>query len=137
VSARAEAIEAPKLRFGWLWWGVGWLLVLATINASLQPSVWIGEVVTNDKVLHFLGYTALALWFGGVARRGQYMIVGSLLIALGGALEIGQGVMHMGRNADWFDFLANSLGIVTGLTISALGVGNWMVWIERLLRPKS
>ena len=38
------------------------------------------------------------------------------------------------RLTDWFDMLANSLGIATGLGVSALGLGHWMVWIERLLK---
>jgi hypothetical protein len=42
--------------------------------------------------------------------------------------------MHQGRTADWFDFLANSLGVSAGLGLAALGLGNWMVWIEKLLR---
>jgi VanZ family protein len=88
----------------------------------------------SDKVLHFLGYCALAMWFAGVARRSRYVVVGLMLITLGGALELGQGMMGVGRQADWWDFLANSLGIATGLSVAALGLGNWMVWIERLFR---
>jgi hypothetical protein len=42
--------------------------------------------------------------------------------------------MHEGRTADWFDMLANTLGVSTGLGVSALGLGYWMVWIERLFR---
>lgn len=135
MSAPAESIEPRKLRFGWLWWLLGWVLVAATINESLQRDLWpVAKVMPSDKVMHFAGYCALAVWFAGVAHRSRYLIVGALLIALGGALEIAQGMMSQGRTADWWDFLANSLGIATGLTVAAFGLGNWMVWIERLLR---
>jgi VanZ family protein len=134
VIARAEDLTQPKLRFAWLWWTLGWLLVLATVNESLRKNVWEAKIMPSDKVLHFLGYCALAMWFAGVARRSRYVVVGLMLITLGGALELGQGMMGVGRQADWWDFLANSLGIATGLGVAALGLGNWMVWIERLFR---
>ncbi len=137
MSVQAEELEPPKLRFAWLWWLLGWLLIAATINESLQRNVWeVAKVMPSDKVMHFSGYCALAIWFGGVARRSRYLIVGSLLVALGGALEIAQGAMGQGRTADWWDFLANSLGIATGLGVAALGLGNWMVWIEQLFRAR-
>jgi VanZ family protein len=135
VSASVESLAQPKLRFAWLWWAVGWVLVVATITESLKPKVFL-QGVANDKTLHFLGYFALAFWFGGVCRRSRYPVLGVLLIALGGALEIGQAVMNMGRTGDWRDFLANSIGIASGLAICAVGLGQWMVWIERLLRPQ-
>jgi VanZ family protein len=137
VSVEAQEMQPPKLRFAWLWWSLGWLLVIATVNESLQRNVWeVAKVMPSDKVMHFTGYCALAIWFAGVARRSRYLIVGSLLIALGGALEIAQGAMGQGRTADWWDFLANSLGIATGLSVAALGLGDWMVWIERLFRAR-
>ncbi|MEJ0040548.1 MAG: hypothetical protein WDO68_31755 [Gammaproteobacteria bacterium] len=136
-TAAAEVAQPRKLRLWWLWWLMGWALLAATINESLQRQVWkVAEILPNDKAMHFSGYCILALWFAGVARRNRYLVVGSLLIAFGGALEIAQGLMHEGRTADWFDFLANSLGITTGLGVAALGLGNWMVWVEKLLRVR-
>ena len=135
MNVRIETLEQPKLRFAWLWWAIGWVLVAATINESLQRNVWeVAKVFPSDKVTHFAGYCALAIWFAGVVRRSRYLIVAVALMAFGGALEIAQGFMNQGRQADWLDFLANSLGIATGLGVAALGLGNWMVWIERLLR---
>jgi VanZ family protein len=135
VSASVETLAQQKLRFAWLWWAVGWALIIATITESLKPQVLL-QGVASDKVLHFLGYFALAVWFGGVCRRSRYLVVGALLIALGGALEIGQGVMNLGRTADWRDFVANSAGIAAGLAVCAIGIGQWMVWIERFVRPQ-
>jgi VanZ family protein len=136
VSATSlDAVAQPKLRFSWVWWALGWALVLATINESLQRKVWaVAEILPSDKATHFAGYCALAIWFGGLARRSRYFGVAAFLLALGGSLEITQGLMHQGRTADWYDMLANTLGITAGLTLSALGLGNWMVWVERLLR---
>jgi hypothetical protein len=136
VSATLESLAQPKLRFAWLWWAIGWGLIVATVTESLRPKVWLAEVVPSDKMLHFLGYCALAVWFGGVTRRSRYVIAGVALVLLGGVLEIGQGLMNLGRQADWKDFFANSTGIAIGLGLCGLGLGQWMVWIEHWVRPK-
>jgi VanZ family protein len=138
VSVLVNEIEEPrKTRLWWLWWFVGWALLAATVNESLQRKVWkVAEVLGWDKATHFCGYFVLATWFGGVTRRNRYPLVGALLIAFSGVLEILQGLMHEGRTADWFDFLANSLGVTVALTACSFGLGNWMVWIEKLLRVR-
>jgi hypothetical protein len=135
VNASVNPVQQPKLRLAWLWWALGALLILATVNESLQRDVWdVAEIMPNDKFTHFSGYGGLAFWFAGLARRSRYVVVGAFLIALGGGLEIAQGAMDQGRTADWWDMGANAAGIIVGLGICALGLGNWMVWIERLLR---
>jgi VanZ family protein len=138
VSAVTSEVEKPrKTRLWWFWWSAGWVMLAATINESLQRHVWeVAEVITWDKANHFVGYFLLTTWFTGVAQRSRYLMVGALLVAFGGSMEIAQGLMHEGRTADWFDFLANSLGIATGVTLAYLGLGNWMVWVEKLLRVR-
>lgn len=130
-----SAYVQPKLRFAWLWWVVGYLLLVWTVNDSLErhPPDF-GGIFPSDKVLHFTGYFLLATWFGGVARRSRYWLVGALLIAFSGGLEIAQGLMHNGRSAEWGDLLANACGVTAALIVASLGLGNWMFWIERLLR---
>lgn len=135
MSVESAYVQAQKLRFAWLWWAIGYLLLAWTVNDSLErhpPNF--GPFFASDKVLHFVGYFLLATWFGGVARRGWYWIVGFGLIAFSGLIEIAQGLMHHGRQAEWYDFLANTLGVTTGLVLASLGLGKWLVWVERLLR---
>lgn len=138
MSVEAAEIAQPrKLRLWWAWWLLGWVMLAATVNESLQQHVWkVAEVIAWDKANHFTGYFLLTTWFTGVAQRRRYPVVGALLIAFGGALEIAQGLMHEGRTADWFDFLANSLGVSAGVGLAALGLGNWMIWVETLLRVR-
>ena len=133
MSAESEALERPKLRFAWLWWLLGWAFVVITVNDSLERNVPSFAHLMSDKLLHFGGYMALALWFGGVTRTRRYPVVGMLLIALGGVLEILQGTMQNGRSAEWLDLLADALGVVAGLGLAYAGLGNWTVWVERLL----
>jgi VanZ family protein len=133
VSAETPLIERPHLRLAWLWWLLGWGFVALTVNDSLEthpPSLF---QLLSDKVLHFLGYFALAMWFAGVTRVRRYPVVGALLIALGGVLEILQAAMSNGRQAEWNDLLADTLGVIAALGLAYAGLGRWAVWIERLL----
>jgi VanZ family protein len=71
-----------------------------------------------DKLDHFIAYFGLALlstlaW--GRRRSLVWLFLG--LVALGGGLEILQTLV--GRDGEWGDFLANDLGILTGLILAA------------------
>ena len=138
MSTLATEVAQPrKLRLWWLWWLIGWALLAATVNESLQRHVWeVAEVIGWDKANHCIGYFLLTTWFTGVARRSRYLIVGVLLIAFGGSMEIAQGLMHEGRTADWLDVLANSIGVGAGVTLAMFGLGDWIIWIEKLLRVR-
>ena len=88
MSVESAYVEQPKLRFAWLWWVVGYVLVFFTIYDSLERHPPNFAVLVSDKAVHFTGYFLLATWFGGVARRTRYWIVWLGLIALGGSIEI-------------------------------------------------
>jgi VanZ family protein len=135
VSVETAYVEQPKLRYAWLWWTIGYALLAWTLNDSLErhPPDF-GPLFASDKLLHFTGYFLLASWFGGVARRRHYWIVAIALILFSGGIEIAQGRMHQGRSAEWLDFLANSLGVTTGFVLASLGLGRWMIWVERVFR---
>jgi VanZ family protein len=112
---------------------LGWGFVVLTVNDSLErhpPAVF---ELASDKIVHFLGYFALAMWFAGVTRVRRYPVVGALLIALGGVIEILQGVMGNGRDAEWLDLLADALGVIAALGLAYAGLGRWAMWMERLL----
>ena len=51
----------------------------------------------------------------------------------GGGIEIAQGAMGLGRDADILDFVADSVGVLIALIALYLGLGAWPRWIERLI----
>jgi hypothetical protein len=55
------------------------------------------------------------------------------LCVLGVLIAFAQGAMHLGRHGDAMDVLANSTGIVAGLTLCWLGLGGWAQWVEMLV----
>jgi VanZ family protein len=72
-----------------------------------------------DKAEHFIAYfglAAMATLVIGLRRSLAWAILG--VIALGGLLEILQALL--GRDAEFGDFIANTIGALTGLAVAAL-----------------
>jgi hypothetical protein len=103
-----------------------WLIapaLLAVIYGELTHADIVGVLEFHlwDKALHFTAYFVLCLMTTIAVRadrRALWWAVG--LVLLGGALEIVQDMT--GRDADIFDELANTLGVVTGLCIASAAI---------------
>jgi hypothetical protein len=88
-------------------------------NLEAASNVW-------DKAAHFLAF-GLILWSIGVLfRRLPRTLAALSALALGGAVEIIQGMV--GRDASPGDLVADGLGILTALLL-------WAVW--RGFRPRA
>jgi VanZ family protein len=87
----------------------------AQLIATLEFDVW-------DKALHFTVYCGLALMTTVAvrARPVAAMWLAFGLIVMGGALEILQGMT--GRDADIWDEVANTLGVLTGTAVAWAGI---------------
>lgn len=73
----------------------------------------------QDKVAHFLAF-GLVLWaFGILIPRWPRTALAALVILLGGATEIIQGLI--GRDAEWLDFAADIAGVAVALAV-------WSAW---------
>ncbi|HYC67114.1 VanZ family protein [Brevundimonas sp.] len=73
----------------------------------------------SDKVAHFAVF-GLILWsFGVLFRRLPRLGAALLAIGLGGMVEVVQGMV--GRDADWLDLAADSLGVTAALLL-------WAIW---------
>jgi VanZ family protein len=98
-------------------------MILVVIYGELAHSAIVAAVEGEfwDKLLHFMAYFGLALMTTVAARADRRALWWALgLIAMGGALEIIQGMT--GRDADIFDELANTIGVVTGLGLGWSGI---------------
>lgn len=123
----------PRWPHARTWYTVGLLMTAIVVVTSLLPPGDLPQLGINDKVEHGLAYTALTLWFGGLVEPRRYLWLALLLLALGGAIEIAQGLMGLGRQADVRDLYADSYGIAAGLLFCLLGVRHWVRWSERWL----
>ena len=88
-----------------------------------------------DKVVHacmfggltFVGELDCSRWRikrrnlrGDAALVGWHLaaVIALASIAFGGAIELLQGAMHMGRGADWLDWLADAVGAAVAVVVS-------------------
>jgi VanZ family protein len=100
----------------WLFWpGV---ILIAWGELTPKPPQF-GGVFSWDKLEHFTAYFGLASMATmalGIRPKLAWAILG--VIMFGGALEIVQGLT--GRDAELNDFIANSIGAISGLVVAVL-----------------
>jgi VanZ family protein len=113
------------------WCLLGAILTLVVIVSSLVPADDLPHWRFSDKFEHLVAYASLAIWFSGLLPPRRYWQLGLALLALGGGIEIAQGLMGLGREADWRDFYADALGAAFGLSLSIAGLRYWASWLER------
>jgi VanZ family protein len=123
----------PELRYRRLWFFVGVVLAGAVTVICLLPNSELPTFHVWDKLEHGMAWVALAFWFGSVVVRRDIIWVGLSLVALGGAIELLQGWMGLGRSADINDLVADSVGILIGLLLVISPLGSVPVWLESKL----
>jgi VanZ family protein len=121
---------APRLRhlikraaFWCLWPAIA---VIAWGELTSHPPPEVSELLAWDKAQHFIAYFGLALMgvLGWAGRRAWMVFLA--VLALGGTLELLQAVV--GRDAEWDDMLANTLGAGVGTGVALL-----LLWAARLV----
>jgi VanZ family protein len=128
-----KPVLRPELRYRRLWLFAGLLLAAAVAVLSLMPSTQLPEVRLSDKVQHVLAYVALGFWFGSVVVRRDMVWVAVVLLAFGAGIELTQGWMSVGRQADFYDLWSNALGIGIGLLLAVSPMGRLVPWVEARL----
>jgi len=101
-----------------LLWGGLWIAAIAgVVVLSLAPSVPMPDVPDGDKLGHFLAYFALAAAAVQLYARWPALLgAGIGLVLLGIGLEYAQGALTQTRMQDPADALANTLGVIVGLS---------------------
>lgn len=118
------------------WWRrrlPAWLLTVLTVGAVLWLTLAPQPLPDNDiplfpgadKLVHaaMFGGVTLVLWADWRMTRHRPLAVWQtalcavIAIALGGAIEIAQGTMNLGRSADFADFVADTIGSLAVMAI--------------------
>lgn len=97
-----------------VWRVTGWMLVALVIYLSLtsNPPPLPGQL--GDKWGHFLAYGTLMWWFGQLHTRWPERLGYAIFFAaLGIGLEFIQGIVGY-RMLDYYDAVANVIGLVIG-----------------------
>ena len=118
------------------WYLLGAVLTLVVIVSGLVPPQDLPRLRISDKFEHLIAYVGLAIWFGGLLPPRRYVHLALALLVLGGGIEIAQGLMGLGREADWRDFFADALGVAFGLALSMAGLRHWASWFEQWPKPR-
>ncbi len=125
-----QEVGTTGLRF-WRWWLVlGLLMVLIVVYLSLA-NVRLPQVPSSagDKFNHLIAYGVLAGWFGQLFTARKRILLLAFLVLLGILLEVLQGMTPY-RYFDWFDAVANTLGVLTAMLALHFGADKILLWFE-------
>ena len=87
-----------------------------------------------DKAEHLIAFGVMMGWFGQLAlERRLRANLALAFMALGGGIEIAQGLMALGRTAEWNDFFADVLGVWLGHWATRQGGGALLATLEARL----
>lgn len=121
------------------WWRVANVTLLGGVFlGTLLPAIWFrGRLDLAlfdgiDKLMHFLVFTVLALWFSGQYSLHNWWRIAIGLALFGAIIEICQQ-FTVSRSAEWLDFAADVAGIAVGLLIARSGLSGWSLRVENWL----
>ena len=112
-----------SLTYQGLWLAIGLSLVLLLLYGSLAPAKALPPLGGSDKFWHAGTYFVVMAYFSQMyAPMRARLLIAAALIALGVTIEFIQP--YVNRQFDWFDALANSVGVVAAflLSLSPLGL---------------
>lgn len=119
-----------------LWQAAGWLGVMAVCVVSLVPvPPETVDAAGGDKLLHAVGYAALAFWFAQLVPagdRGRWLVALGLT-GLGAGLEGVQALVPW-RSTEGWDVIADALGSLAGVLAAGLPA---LRILDRLRAPRA
>ncbi len=120
-------------------WGFIIVVLVAILYLTLVPKplpdVHVRLFPHADKVVHGIMFGGLMFvitldWIRSHGQSGwncrRIVIAAVSVIVFGGAIELLQDYMNMGRGGDWLDFLADAAGTLLAAAVSPRVVG-WLM----------
>ena len=102
------------------------ILYLSLVKEIKLP--FVVEFSWRDKLFHAAAYLVLGLLFGIELKKDHitglkyWLLLLLLPVSFGGIIELLQEFCFAPRVGDWFDFLANTIGVVTACLICKIFV---------------
>lgn len=131
-----------NLHFRRLWIVLSVVLIGVSLWYFLMPlapdfAAWL-RIPFKDKVLHIFAFTALAGWFASLLTNKHWRQLAACLVAYGVLIEVAQGLMGLGRQAEVLDAVADCVGVALGFALSVwfgvsllLGIDSWLLRLRR------
>ena len=99
------------------WKPVTIFLLIVIAFLSFYPMPKISEFQNTDKTSHLIAYSLLALPLG-LKKPNRWVLFIFVFIFFGGCIELIQP--YFNRYGEWFDFLANSVGVIFGFFVGVI-----------------
>ncbi len=125
-----KPVVQPELRFRRSWLALGVLMVLVITVVCLLPPKDLPKIDVWDKAEHAIAFGSVAFWFGSIMTRRNLLWVGLAVVAFGGCIELAQGALGDGRDAEWGDVVADAVGAVLGIALVLTPLGRCVRWFE-------
>ena len=96
------------------------VLSIAVLHFMNPPDIeTFDSLIGIDKLVHFLMFFFLTSWFVMIYKFSHKFILLSYLVFFGLLLELMQMGFFIHRSFEWFDWIADSIGVIVGFfTIS-------------------
>lgn len=112
------------------------IALLSLVPGQNMPGSFLFAIPHSDKIIHLsmyaaLGFVALAESRSDHPRLGRHVLLLFSIFAMSALIEILQATVVAARSAEWFDLLANFLGLIAGYIAHRL-FGSWRIF--RFLR---
>lgn len=113
------------------------IAIVIYLSFFKPPTMEITKIPNMDKLVHLCMYCGVSgmLWIEFLRNHRKYdevmwhAWIGAVLcpILMGGAIELLQEYCTTYRGGDWFDFLANSTGVVLATLFAYFVLRPWML----------
>ena len=96
------------------------VLSIAVLHFMNPPDIeTFDSLIGIDKLVHFLMFFFLTSWFVMIYKYSHKIILLSSIVFFGLLLELMQMGFFIQRSFEWFDWIADSIGVIVGFfTIS-------------------
>lgn len=96
-----------------------WLLTAAVMFLALVPGP-LGAIIPSDAERHYLAFLVLPAVAAYAWPRVPILAMWLVFVAFGGAIELLQFVMGLGREAEWNDWINDMTAITVSLVVCAV-----------------
>ena len=113
VDQITQSVRNLTVRHNFYFQIIGSFLILSLVSYlhfMQPPSLDVISFTQVDKLAHFLMFFFTMMWFMYVSKKWLVTAVSLLLLAL--VLELIQMNYIINRSFDWFDWIADGIGIV-------------------------
>ena len=129
----ATPFRHHSLAYQRLWLAIGVLLILLLLYGSLAPAKALPPLAGSDKFWHAGTYFVVMAYFSQIYTPIRTrLLIAVALIAVGVVIEFIQP--YVNRQFDWFDALANSVGVVAALLMSLSPLGSILRYVDDRLK---